>query len=181
MPAANETRTRRPFGGVRPSEGRCVSAIRRRSGRRTTGIVCPPSLARIDFCPLENQGVSDEKVSGTFSQALIDELEFNAKVAANADSTDQGCTFHAQQFLRAIHEGSIAILREEIRDAVTQAYVAMGAANRLIETAWTHPKGSNPWANGVNEARDRIVAARPKIESAKSELLKFLATEATAA
>jgi len=68
MPAANETRTRRPFGGVRPSEGRCVSAIRRRSGRRTTGIVCPPSLARIDFCPLENQGVSDEKVSGTFSR-----------------------------------------------------------------------------------------------------------------
>ena len=114
-------------------------------------------------------------------QALIDELEFNAKVAAKADSTDQGCTFHEQQFLRAIHEGSIAILREEIRDAVTEAYVAMGAANRLIETAWTHPKGSTPWANGVNEARNRIVTARPKIESAKSELLKFLATETTAA
>lgn len=113
-------------------------------------------------------------------QALIDELEFNAKVAAKADSTDQGCTFHEEQFLRAIHEGSIAILREEIRDAVTDAYVAMGAANRIIEAAWAHPKGSNSWANGVNEARDRIVVARPRIESAKSELLKFLATEASA-
>jgi hypothetical protein len=110
-------------------------------------------------------------------QALIDELEFNAKVAAKADSTDQGCTFYNQQFLRAIHEGSIAILRDEIREAVTDAYVAMGAANRLIETAWTHPKGSNPFAYGVNEARDRIVAARPRIESAKSELFRFLATE----
>ena len=110
-------------------------------------------------------------------QALIDELEFNAKVAAKADSMDQGCTFHDRQFLRAIHEGSIAILREEIKDAVTEAYVTMGAANRLIETAWTHPKGSNPWAHGVNEARDRFVASRPKIEGAKTKLLKFLATE----
>ncbi len=110
-------------------------------------------------------------------QALIDELEFNVKVAAKATNTEQGCAFYDQQFLRAIREGSIAILRDEIRDAMTEAYVAMGAANRLIETAWTHPKGSDPWANGVNEARDRIVAARPKIENAKRALLKFLATE----
>ncbi len=113
-------------------------------------------------------------------QALIDELEFNAKIATKADSAEQGCTFHEQQFRRAIHEGSIAILKDEIRDAVTEAYVAMGAANRLIETAWTHPKGSNPWANGVNEARDRIVAARSRIENAKNELFKFLATETSA-
>jgi hypothetical protein len=111
-------------------------------------------------------------------QALIDELEFNAKVAGKAEAPEQGCTFHKEQFLRAVHEGSIAILREEIRDAITEAYVAMGAANRMIETAWTHPKESNPWANGVNEARNRITAARPKIESAKTELLRFLATEA---
>ena len=114
-------------------------------------------------------------------QALIDELEFNAKIAAKSDSADQGCRFHEEQFLRAIHEGSIAILREEIRDAVVDSYVAMGAANRIIETAWVHPKGSNPWAHGVNEARDRIVAARPKIENATVQLLKFLAREAETA
>ncbi len=113
-------------------------------------------------------------------QALIDELEFNAKVATKPDSAEQGCAFHEQQFRRAIHEGSIAILKDEIRDAVTEAYVALGAANRLIETAWTHPKGSNPWANGVNEARDRIVAARSRIQRAKDELLRFLATETSA-
>lgn len=113
-------------------------------------------------------------------QALIDELEFNAKVAARAESTDQGCRFHEEQFRRAIQEGSIAILRDEIREAVLEAYVAMGAANRMIEAAWAHPNGSNAWANGVNEARDRIVAARAKIEGAKVQLLKFLATDAAA-
>lgn len=113
-------------------------------------------------------------------QALIDELELNNMIAVRSEFKDQGCRFHEEQFLRAIHEGSIAILREEIRDAVVEAYVAMGAANRIIEAAWAHPQGSNSWATGVNEARDRIVAARPKIESARLQLLKFLATEASA-
>jgi len=110
-------------------------------------------------------------------QALIDELEFNTAVAHKISPAEQGCAFHEEQFLRAVREGSIAILREEIKDAITEAYVAMGAANRLIETAWAHPIQFEPWAKGVNEARTRIAAASPKIEKAKSELLKFLAAE----
>jgi HNH endonuclease len=110
-------------------------------------------------------------------QALIDELELNAKIAARADSKDQGCRFHEEQLLRAIHDGSIAILRDEIREAVLEAYVAMGAANQLVDAAWRHPKSSDPWAQGVNEARRRIVEAQPKIEGAKEALLKFLAAE----
>ena len=105
---------------------------------------------------------------------LPGERPFPPSGRVRLSSRERTCT---RCFLRAIHEGSISILREEIKDAVTEAYVTMGAANRLIETAWTHPKGSNPWAHGVNEARDRIVASRPKIEGAKTELLKFLATE----
>jgi len=113
-------------------------------------------------------------------QALIDELEFNAKIATRLESTDQGCLFHDQQFLRAVHQGSVAILRDEIRDAVLEAYVAMGAANRLIEAAWLHPKGSNSWAEGVNDAQQRIREAQPRIEDARSQLLSFLASEPAA-
>jgi len=113
-------------------------------------------------------------------QALIDELEFNAKIAARLESKDQGCPFHDQQFLRAVHQGSVAILRDEIRDAVLEAYVAMGAANRLIEAAWLHPKGSNSWADGVNDAQRRIREAQPQIEHARSQLLLFLASELAA-
>jgi len=47
-------------------------------------------------------------------QGLIDELDFNAAVAAEKFS-QQGCRFHEHQFLRAIHEGSISLLRESIK------------------------------------------------------------------
>jgi uncharacterized small protein (DUF1192 family) len=114
-------------------------------------------------------------------QALIDELEFNSVVAGKTNAAEQGCAFHEEQFLRAIHEGSIAILREEIKDAIAEAYVTMGAANRVIEAAWAHPKESESWAQGVNEARTRIAVTSPRIEKAKSELLKFLATEGSLA
>lgn len=110
-------------------------------------------------------------------QALIDELEFNAKIAAKVELKDQGAKFHEEQLLRAIHVGSIAILRDEIREAVLDAYVAMGAANQLVEAAWKHPKGYNSWAEGVNEATMRIMEAQPKIAKAEEELLKFLAAE----
>ena len=113
-------------------------------------------------------------------QALIDELDLNSVIAERSESKNQGCRFHEEQFLRAIHEGSIAILREEIRIAVIEAYVSMGATNRVIEAAWAHPQGSNSWAMGVNEARDRIVETRPKIENARTQLLKFLAREPSA-
>lgn len=75
-------------------------------------------------------------------QALIDELELNATIATKPEAKDQGGRFHDEQFLRAIHEGSIAILRDEIREAILNAYVAMGAASRIIEAAWVQPKGS---------------------------------------
>lgn len=110
-------------------------------------------------------------------QALIDELELNAKIAARAEVKDQGAKFHEEQLLRAIHVGSIAILRDEIREAVLDAYVAMGAASQVVDAAWKHPKGSNSWAEGVNEATRRIKEAQPKITKAKDELLKFLASE----
>lgn len=110
-------------------------------------------------------------------QALIDELALNAKIAARPDVPEQGARFHDDQLRRAIEVGSIAILRDEIREAVLDAYVAMNAANQIVDSAWRHPKGSNPWAEGVNEATRRIRDAQPKIARAQDELLKFLATE----
>lgn len=58
--------------------------------------------------------------------------------------------------------------------------MAMRAANRRIEAAWTHPKNSPPWWTLVTDAKDLIAAARTRIESARNELLKFLRTESPA-
>lgn len=112
-------------------------------------------------------------------QAMIDELALNAKIAARADFQEQGARFHDGQLRRAIEVGSIAILRDEIREAVLDAYVAMDAANQIVDGAWRHPRGSNPWAEGVNEATKRLKDAQPKIAKALDELLKFLAAEST--
>jgi len=93
------------------------------------------------------------------------------------DVNDQGARFHENQLQRAIQVGSIAILRDEIRESLLDAYVAMGAANHIVDAAWKHPKGSTAWAEGVNEATRRIRESQPKIVAAKHELLKFLASE----
>jgi len=88
---------------------------------------------------------------------------------------------HGGSRLRAIRDGSIAILRDEIREAILEAYVAIGAANLVVDAASRHPMNSTPWAAGVNDAQRRIAEAQPKIERAREELLKFLAAEPPAA
>ncbi len=114
-------------------------------------------------------------------QALIDELAFNAKIATRAQSSEQGGRFHDEEFRRAIQQGSVAILRDEIRESVLEAYATMAAANGTIQAAWLHPKGSSAWADGVNEAQRRILAAGPKIAATAQELLRFLGSEPSAA
>jgi hypothetical protein len=109
-------------------------------------------------------------------QALIDELELNATIASRPAADDQGCLFHDEQFRRAIQVGSVAILRDEIRKAVLDAYVAIGRANPLIDAASRHFRTSL-WSEPVNEARKRIAEAQPKIAMAQEELLRFVATE----
>lgn len=113
-------------------------------------------------------------------QALIDELEFNRRVAESPASDALGCLFRDDQFKRAISSGSISILFDEIKASLVEAYFAMGGANNLVQAAWQHPKGSNPWAMGVNEASKRILEARPKITSALSSLQEFLKPESGA-
>jgi hypothetical protein len=61
-------------------------------------------------------------------EALIDELALNAKIATRPEVQDQGARFYDSQLRRAIEVGSIAILRDEIREAVLDAYVSMDAA-----------------------------------------------------
>ena len=108
-------------------------------------------------------------------QALIDELGFNEKVQSGINN--QGCKFRDQQLSRAIHERSISILRDEIRERILEAYQAMGAANSAIESEWVQPRGSNAWATASNEAARRIELAKPKVTAARAELPKFLASE----
>jgi hypothetical protein len=54
-------------------------------------------------------------------QALIDELDFNTTIAGEKQWNAQGCRFHEQQFMRAIHEGSVSLLLDNIRERLLEA------------------------------------------------------------
>ena len=109
-------------------------------------------------------------------QALIDELEFNLKVTEYSAPNEIGCLFQQAQFLRAINEGAISILIEELKFQILEAYTAIGTANQLILSAISQPLG-NSRSTALNSAQTKILEAKPKIESAKKELIKFLSIE----
>jgi hypothetical protein len=109
-------------------------------------------------------------------QSLIDELEFNNKVAHKTDPKEIGCLFLVNQFKRAINEGLISIIVESLRDSILEAYAAIGISNNFISAAIKQPLG-NSKNTAINDAQTKIIDAKPKIEKAKDELLKFLGTE----
>lgn len=108
-------------------------------------------------------------------QALIDELEFNATVASGPGLQD--CKFHEHQFLRAIHEGAISLLRDNLREGLLKAYRAIGAANVAIEAKSHHELESEGWSRGTNEVQRRVKDASVAITVARDEMLKFLSNE----
>lgn len=105
-------------------------------------------------------------------QALVDELDFNATVAKEGDFHKLGCKFHEQQFLRAIHEGSIAMLKDSIKTPLLEAYREMGSANSALEGKFALGTGE-----ASNDAQNRIAYASGKITAVRDELLRFLSSD----
>lgn len=110
-------------------------------------------------------------------QALVDELEFNAKVAKLVEPIEIGCRFQESQFRRAIQQGSIATLKDELKSSVLDAYVTMGNANQHISAPFGHEYRLDSRAQYINQAQKLIVNAKPKIQKAIDELLSFLGRE----
>lgn len=110
-------------------------------------------------------------------QALIDELEFNVKVTKLVQPTEIGCSFQDEQFRRAIQQGSIATLIDELKASILDAYLVMGNANQHISAALSHEYRSSSRADDINHAQKLIIEAKPKIQKAIDELLTFLGSE----
>lgn len=105
-------------------------------------------------------------------QALVDELEFNATVASVRNYSEHGCKFRDEQFFRAISEGSLSLLRDEIRKPLLEAYRAIGSANSAIDR-----RNSSPYEEGVSEAGSFVSRAESQVLLAKAALLLFLSSE----
>lgn len=106
-------------------------------------------------------------------QALIDELEFNSIVADHSgDPLAVGCPFHDEQFHRAIREGSIATLHDTLKQAILEAYRAIGFANHLIAATTTSVR-----VDEKNAALNAVRQTKSKVTAARDDLLRFLGSE----
>jgi hypothetical protein len=90
---------------------------------------------------------------------------------------DQGCKFLDHQLLRAVHEGSVSILQDEIRELYPGRVPRHGAANGRIEAVLAQARSSGGYRAASTEAQRLITEAGPKIAAAKEELLKFLSSD----
>ncbi len=106
-------------------------------------------------------------------QAMIDELEFNERLSQKTDPKELGCLFLDNQFHKAINEGAISILVDELKNLIIEAYAAIGLSNQSILSALTQPLG-NSRSTLKNSAQDNIRLSQEKIKKAKDELLTFL-------
>ncbi len=109
-------------------------------------------------------------------QALMDELDFNRIVAKQPE---HGALFLNSQFLRAIQEGMISILQEELKKSILNAYVTMDRYNQLISAMLNESAKTRQRSEAPQNASQAFSEAGPLIDNAFSELSRFLVSEGT--
>lgn len=108
-------------------------------------------------------------------QALIDELEFNAAVAAANKAKDTGCPFLTRQFERALECGAISVLSPDLKQDLHQAYRLVFKANQLAPKAAVAGGGSDH----IERARKLLEETEPVIRAAFEKLLQYLGHNGT--
>lgn len=102
-------------------------------------------------------------------QALVDELAFNLAVAtANVGV----CPFMLDQMKRAITEGTLSMLDDQLRGALINAYHQMSTANHILTKSATAPAGG--YFDAHNHALTAVRSSASLIEAARNALLKLL-------
>jgi hypothetical protein len=109
-------------------------------------------------------------------QALVDEMDFNKVVAREQK---QGALFQNAQFNRAIQEGMISILLEDLKKSILAAYVTMSRYNQQLLAAMNEDVKTRQWSEANSKAREALIEAHPLIDSAYKDLSRFLASEGT--
>jgi hypothetical protein len=115
-------------------------------------------------------------------QAMIDELEFNAVLAAGVSQGFELLpTLHVDQFKRAVAAGAISTLRDELKEVVLEAYSAAEKTNAAVRRTEGALVGSA--GRSISGGAYRIETARAyqdakdKAMEAVKELLSFLGAE----
>jgi HNH endonuclease len=109
-------------------------------------------------------------------QALIDELEFNLVVADYSKTEGLGSLFYDYQLRKAIQQGAIATLRDDLKALILNAYVPIVRANQIVRGMMAHHKRSDLRAEANDELAKLIRQAQPMILAARDALVFFLGT-----
>lgn len=110
-------------------------------------------------------------------QALMDELEYNRMVIQCSPENNRGALFQNTQFKRAIKEGMIAILQEDLKTSILEAYVSISCANQFIFAEVNQDVKMKSSGSITMRAREALEDSGPLIEVAYSSLEQFLTTE----
>ncbi len=107
---------------------------------------------------------------------MVEELEYNsAVVGTHISSLKLGALFLDEQFRLAMGKGAISLLNQELKDAITDAYLEIQYANQRISRGLSGDKLN--WRGAVAEMREKAPNMAPKIETAREKLLTFLGSE----
>lgn len=111
-------------------------------------------------------------------QALMDELQFNMMVARHSPDAKRGAMFQSAQFLRAIQEGMVAILDQDLKESILAAYVAISRANQHILAEVNQDVKMKFQGTATMNARAALADAAPLIDVAYELLARFLCSDA---
>lgn len=109
-------------------------------------------------------------------QGLVDELQFNKVACSTAPSGQPGlvCPFEVAEFDRALTDGLLSLLADELRSPLLDAYVQIKAVNAFIVKL--HGQNIRYWYNLDPRVRESIRGIPPIIDRAIDGLVRFLGT-----
>jgi hypothetical protein len=107
-------------------------------------------------------------------QALIDELHYNKCVAQNDAKEELGCLFLDDQFRRAMREGAISTLKDDLREQLLEAYRSMNRANVFLHSLIQTPPGTINESPVFGRASTAVAGCLSKLDAALTLLVAYL-------
>ena len=103
-------------------------------------------------------------------QGMIDELDFNLVITRSS----KPAAFRTQLFERAMKEGAVSTLVDELCQRIHTAYAAMDAANQALSHAAAQRSGTPSHGSAQSDANNQRRSAGAAVQDAHDALLKFL-------
>jgi hypothetical protein len=107
-------------------------------------------------------------------QGLLDELDYNLVISKDVEL---GFQYHDEQLDRAIREGVLSSLEEDLRQKLSIAYGWISRANEAVRNYNNQDSRDHALGFIAPKVFASVQAAIPHIQNARDRLLEFVASE----